>query len=154
MGVNPVWKLGVSWVLVWKMGVSSVLVWKLGVSWVLRIQQTEAHSTRLRVWSSAFLLNYIQIFLFPESHHFGKCSYLIFLYIIEYGNISWRPHNLHDQPVPKSRGLTRDTATPGLTTSIVVFRAVMYAMLCHVTAYRFRFCRIVWPIAKTNSCSG
>jgi len=51
---------------------------------------------------------YTQIVLFLRSHHFGKCSYLTFLYIIGYNNISKRPH---DPPIPKSGG--RDP--PGLT---------------------------------------
>src|SRR6218665_2493285 len=42
-----------------------------------------------------FLFNYTQIITFLRSHHFGKCSNLIFLYIIRYNNISWRPHDPH-----------------------------------------------------------
>src|SRR6218665_4156980 len=39
----------------------------------------ETRSTRLRVSSVKFLFNYTQIILFLRSHHFGKCSYLIFI---------------------------------------------------------------------------
>src|SRR6218665_968234 len=53
----------------------------------------EAHSTRLMVSSPKFLFNYTQIILFLKSHHFGKFSQLIFVYIIGYIKISWRPHN-------------------------------------------------------------
>jgi len=35
------------------------------------------------------------MFLFLKSHHFGKCSHLIFLYIIGYNNILWIPHDPH-----------------------------------------------------------
>jgi len=45
-----------------------------------------------------FLFNYRQIILFLKSHHSGKWSHHIFLYVIGYNNISWR---LHD-PTPKS----------------------------------------------------
>jgi len=38
-----------------------------------------------------FLFNFTKIILFLKSHHFGKCSHLIFLYIIGYNN-SWRSH--------------------------------------------------------------
>src|SRR6218665_375969 len=60
----------------------------------------EARSTGLRVSSGPsleFLFNYTQISLFLKSHHLGKGSHLIFLYIIGYNNISWRPHNLHSK---------------------------------------------------------
>ena len=40
------------------------------------------------------LFKYTQIFIFLKSHHFGKCSHLIVLYIIGYDDISWRPHDL------------------------------------------------------------
>ena len=45
---------------------------------------------------------YTQVILFMKSHHFEKCSHLIFLYIIGY-NISWRPHD-PTIPTPKSGG--------------------------------------------------
>ena len=64
---------------------------KLEVSWVLKIQQTEASSTGLRISSQELLFNYMQIFLFLKNHHFGKCSHLQFLYIIGYIYISGRP---------------------------------------------------------------
>ena len=41
----------------------------------------------VRISYPEFLSNYMQIFLFLKSHHFGKCSHLIFLYIIGYDNI-------------------------------------------------------------------
>ena len=50
----------------------------------------------MRVSIPQFLLNYTHITLFRKSHRFGKCSHLIFLYIIGYNNISWRPHDTHD----------------------------------------------------------
>ena len=63
---------------------------------VLKVRQTEAHSTGLRV-SSRNLFNYTQIFPSLKSHHFGKCSHLILLYIIGY-NISWRSHDPPSTP--------------------------------------------------------
>ena len=36
-----------------------------------------------------------------ESHHFGMCTHLTFLYIIGH-NILWRPHDPHGPPIPKS----------------------------------------------------
>ena len=48
-----------------------------------------------------------------KSHRFRKCSHLIFLYIIGYNNISWRPHNTPRAPIPKYVG--RDPQPPGLT---------------------------------------
>ena|SRR6218665_307806 len=38
-----------------------------------------------------------------KSHHL--CSHLIFLYIIGYNNISWRPHNPHATPSSKNLGV-------------------------------------------------
>ena len=48
-------------------------------SWVLKVQQTEARSTWLRVSSPEFLFNYTQICLFLKSHLFRKYSHLIIL---------------------------------------------------------------------------
>ena len=39
-------------------GGSWVRVWKVRVSWVLNVQQTEEHSTELRVWSPKILFKY------------------------------------------------------------------------------------------------
>jgi len=61
----------------------------------------------LRVSSEEFASNYIKIFLFLKSHHFGKYSHLIFLYIIGYDIISWR---LYDPHIPNLEG--RDTPIP------------------------------------------
>src|SRR6218665_2194858 len=44
----------------------------------------EARSTGFRASFLELLLNYTKIILFLRSHHFRKCSYLIFLYIIGY----------------------------------------------------------------------
>ena len=53
-----------------------------------------------------FLFNYTQIILFLKNHHVGKCSRLIFLYIIEYNNISWRPTTpTRPRPPPKNLGV-------------------------------------------------
>ena len=52
---------------------------------------------------SGILFRYTQIILFLKSHQFGKCSHHIFLYVIGY-NISWRPYDPHDPPIPKSGG--------------------------------------------------
>jgi len=60
---------------------------KTGGAWVLRTRQTVVHSTGLRVSSPECLFNYTQIFLFLKVTTFGKCSHLIFLYIIGYDNI-------------------------------------------------------------------
>src|SRR6218665_1647967 len=51
------------------------------------------YSTGLKVSSPESLFIYTQIFLFMKSHHFVKCSYLTFLHITGYTNISWRPRN-------------------------------------------------------------
>jgi len=49
-----------------------------------------------------------QEFLFLKIHH-----YLIFLYIMGYNNISWRPHVAHDSLQPPSQELScRDTHNP------------------------------------------
>jgi len=45
---------------------------KTGVSWILKVQQTEAHSTGLMHHSRKLLFNYVQIFLLMKSHHFWK----------------------------------------------------------------------------------
>ena len=62
--------------------------------------QMNVRSTGLKVLFPEFLFNYTQICLFLKNHHFGKCSHLIFLYIIGYNDISWRindPHDLHPE---------------------------------------------------------
>ena len=51
-----------------------------------------------------FLFNYAQIIQLVKSHQFGKCSHLIFVYIIGYNNISWRPHDPSMIPHPKIWG--------------------------------------------------
>src|SRR6218665_360400 len=84
-------------------------------TWGLRVlkgQQTQARSTGLRVSSEKdFRNNYTQIFLFLKSHHLVKRSHLIFLYIIRYNSILWRPHNprLFHNPSPKIWACSRDT---------------------------------------------
>jgi len=42
----------------------------------------------------SIVFDYMQIFIFLKSTH------LIFLFIIEYDNISWRPTSTHDTPRP------------------------------------------------------
>src|SRR6218665_3470402 len=59
-------------------------------SWGLKVQQTLARCTGLRVSSPEFLL---QIALLVKSHHFGKCSDLRFLYIIRCNIILWSSHD-------------------------------------------------------------
>lgn len=76
------------------------LVWILGVSWILNSQQMEAHITWLRVLSLLFYLIIYKSF-FYEVTNFGKCSHLLFLFIIGY-NISWTQH---DHPHTKIWGL-------------------------------------------------
>src|SRR6218665_3955243 len=58
-----------------------------------KVQHTKARV--LRVSSPEFLFNYKHN-LFLKSDHFGRCPLLIFLYIIGYNNILWRPHDPHD----------------------------------------------------------
>src|SRR6218665_3950821 len=64
-------------------------------SWVLKVQQTEVRSIGFRDHTWNFYLIYT-ISLRQTSHHFGKCSHLIFMYYIRY--ISW---SLNDPPHPK-----------------------------------------------------
>ena len=52
-----------------------------------------------------------------KSHHFGKCSRLIFLYIIGF-NVLWRHHH------PKIWGITTPKP-PGLTPMLKVTRTVV-----------------------------
>src|SRR6218665_3911209 len=59
------------------------------------LRESEIFCTELRVPSSKFLLNYLQIYLFMKITSFGKCSHFKILCIIGYSNISWRPHNPH-----------------------------------------------------------
>lgn len=68
-----------------------------GVVSPIEVQKTEARSTRSR----KCLFNYTQLFLFLKSQNFGKYSHIIFLYIIGYDSISWRPHNLPRPIHPK-----------------------------------------------------
>ena len=60
--VGPGLKIGVSW----------VITLKVGMSFILKIQQTEAHSTGVRIlaYLLKLLFNYIQIYLFMKSHNF------------------------------------------------------------------------------------
>jgi len=84
--VNLVWKLGVSWVLAWKLWMS----WVLNTNRLRHIALVWGHNLRL------FLkFNYTSLQIFFEVIISGKCSHLIFLYIIRYDNISWRSHNPH-----------------------------------------------------------
>ena len=90
--VNLVWKLGVSWVLAWKLWMS----WVLNTNRLRHIALVWGHNLRL------FLkFNYTSLQIFFEVIISGKCSHLIFLYIIRYDNIS--PQRPHD-PVPQSGG--------------------------------------------------
>ena len=43
-------------------------------------------------------------------HHFGKCSHLKFLYIIEYKpkNSSWRPHETHRKMWGRDPSISQD----------------------------------------------
>jgi len=80
--------------------------WSMFENWgsqTLKVQETEACRTGLRVSSPEFFFNYTQIILFLKSYHFGKCSHLIFLYTRGYNNILLRPRdppskNLGPQP--------------------------------------------------------
>jgi len=47
-------------------------------------------SDKRRVLSTC--ITYTQTFLFLKTYHFVKCFHLIFLYIIRYNKVSWRPH--------------------------------------------------------------
>ena len=116
MGVNLVWKLGVSY----------VLVWKLIVSWVATTQQTDPHtcSTGLRA-SPRNVYSITQIFLFLKSHHFDKRPHLIFLYIIGY-----RPNNISRRlkdPHPKIPGVA--TSQPPVLTPMVLMTVVLVAVV-------------------------
>jgi len=97
-GVNLVWNLEVV-----NLGLKTGVVGP-------KVQQLEARSIWFRVLSTEFLFNNTQIILFLKSYHFGKCSPLIFLNIIGYNNISWRPHNHPTSPIPKSGG--HDPSSP------------------------------------------
>ena len=75
------------------------LLWKLGGRgsgfenrglWVLEVQQPEARVIGFRVSSPEYLFNILKS-LFMKTHHFGKCSLLIFLYTIEDNNIWLNP---------------------------------------------------------------
>jgi len=57
----------------------------------------------IEVSSPKFLFNYTQIILFLKSHYCGKCSHLMFLYIMGY-NISRRPFDPHDPLHPEIWG--------------------------------------------------
>jgi len=61
---------------------------KTGGSWVLNVQQTGALSTGLRVSSPKFFINIHKSFYFRKVTTVGKCSHLIFLYIMGYNTIS------------------------------------------------------------------
>ena len=87
--------------LVWKLsGGGRGSRFKIWGSWVLKVQQTEARSTWLRVSSPEFVFNIHSSFNFYKVTKFRKCSHLISLYIIAYNNISWNPTT----PIPKSGG--------------------------------------------------
>jgi len=80
-------KTGGLWVLVWKQGYRGSWLENWGCCWSW-FQDLECmgpkDSTGLKVSFQEFLFNYIQTFQFLKSHH-------LFLYIIEYDNISSRP---------------------------------------------------------------
>ena len=67
----------------------------------------------IEVSSPKFLFNYTQIILFLKSHYCGKCSHLMFLYIMGY-NISRRPFDPHDPLHPEIWG-GETPNPPGLT---------------------------------------
>src|SRR6218665_4135232 len=64
----------------------------LGESQVLKVQQTEAHSTELRVSSPEFLfdMEHTQIILFLKGNHFGKCSKLRGQPLQRHASVWWR----------------------------------------------------------------
>src|SRR6218665_2478358 len=63
-----------------------------GESQVLKVQQTEAHSTELRVSSPEFLfdMEHTQIILFLKGNHFGKCSKLRGQPLQRHASVWWR----------------------------------------------------------------
>src|SRR6218665_2908541 len=78
---------------------------KIGGSRVLKLNKRKDVAQDLGYRPRKCLLN-IHKSVYFCSHHFGKCSHLVFLYIIGYNNISWRSHD----PTPKSGG--RDLQPP------------------------------------------
>ena len=80
MGINLVWKLEGHGSWFENRRRSWILIWEGGVSWVIKITQTEAHSTWFWVSSPEFLFHYMQIYLFLKN--FGKSSHLEILHII------------------------------------------------------------------------
>ena len=67
-----------------------------GLTLALQVTDTYLHSTGLRVSSpEIFYLNSIQIYLWKITAFGNLCFPLIFLHIIGYDNVSWRPHEPH-----------------------------------------------------------
>src|SRR6218665_318064 len=75
----------------------------------MNIQQTAAHSTGLRASPRKFYSTMYKLLYIREIITFRRCSHLIFLYIIGYNNISWKPY---DPSLSISGG--RDPKLPGL----------------------------------------
>src|SRR6218665_3403769 len=55
--------------------------------------------------------HFCKVYLFLQSHHFGKCILVIFLSFIPYNNISWIPTTPHN-PTPKSGGRVTPNSLP------------------------------------------
>src|SRR6218665_1736941 len=72
----------------WRDCVSGFENW--GSSWVMKLQQMETLNTGSKASSPEILFNIYKSFFFLKSHHFGKCSHIILLYILGY-NMSWNP---------------------------------------------------------------
>jgi len=66
------------------------------------------------VYTQISFLLYTQICLFLQSHHFGKFSGIVFLYIMQYNTISWTPRDpLRPITTPPPQNLGGcDTPTP------------------------------------------
>src|SRR6218665_1953497 len=83
---------GVNLVCKWRDCVSGLKIG--GSSWVMKLQQMETLSTGSKASSPEILFNIYKSFFFLKSHHFGKCSRIILLYILGY-NMSWNPRPPH-----------------------------------------------------------
>ena len=88
--------------------------------WVLKVQQTENSSTGLKVSFPEFKFNMHvhKSFYLWKSHQFRKCFNIIFLYVLRFDNISWRPH------IPKSGRIA--TPSPRIDTYVYVFESTRY----------------------------